>query len=252
MNVKKSLPEVTSGRFLSLMAGVSLTGVVLWLTSAAVAAPFQAAQAKPATEGSEAEESLEPAQVSLTKSRVYVFVDKTGFGHQHGIEGRLKSGNVNLGALEDAGELVFDMRSFDGDTDAARRYVGLQGSTDLSTRRQVTDNMKNAQILNVAQYPTATFAIKSATSTDRKSSKGIPLYELTGNFTLRGKQSPLKFEAEAETKDGFTHIRGHFSILQTQYGITPFRKALGTIGVADQLVIHGDLWVAAEESAAVK
>ena len=187
-------------------------------------------------------------RICRKKSRVYVFVDKTGFGHQHGIEGRLKSGHVKLGASADAGEFVFDMTSFDGDSDAARRYVGLEGSTDLSTRRQVNDNMKGAAILNVAQFPTATFAIKSATRLEKKSRAGAALYEFTGEFTLRGKQRPLKFEAEVESKDGFAHVRGRFNVLQTQYGITPFRKAFGTIGVADQLTIHGDLWVAAEEA----
>ena len=214
-------------------------------TNAVVARPQQTVATANAND---VPEELEPSQVSLKKSRVYVFVDKTGFGHQHGIEGRLKSGQVTLGAVESAGEFVFDMTSFDGDSDAARRSVGLEGSTDLSTRRQVNDNMKGATILNVAQYPTATFAIKSATLLDKKSRTGAALYEFAGGFTLRGKQRPLKFEAEVETKDQLLHIRGRFNVLQTEYGITPFRKAFGTIGVADQLTIHGDLWVAPEKS----
>jgi polyisoprenoid-binding protein YceI len=123
------------------------------------AQPQQARDARKQAEAVEAEQ-LEPHQVSVQKSRVYIFVDKTGLGHQHGVEGRLKSGSLTLGAVEEAGEIVFDMNSFDADTDAARRYVGLSGSTDASTRRQVNDNMKNTSILNVAQFPTATFAIQ--------------------------------------------------------------------------------------------
>jgi polyisoprenoid-binding protein YceI len=104
--------------------------------------------------------------------------------------------------------------------------------------------MKNTAILNVGQFPTATFAIKSATLLEKKSRAGAPLYELIGEFTLRGKTRPIKLEAEAEQKDNMMHVRGRFAILQTQYGITPFRKALGAVGVADQLIIHGDLWIA--------
>jgi polyisoprenoid-binding protein YceI len=140
------------------------------------------------------------------------------------------------------------MTSFDADTDVARKYLGLQGSTEYSTRQQVNENMKNTSILNVAQFPTATFQIKSATLMDKKTAKGLAMYELVGQFTLRGKTRPLKFQAEVETKNGMAHVRGRFNILQTQYGITPFRKALGTIGVADQLTIHGDLWVAVENA----
>jgi polyisoprenoid-binding protein YceI len=182
-------------------------------------------------------------------SRVYIFVDKTGLGHQHGVEGKLSSGTVNLGAVEQGGEFVFDMKSFDADTDAARRYLGLSGSTDASTRQQVNQNMRAASILNVNQFPTAKFAIKSATASKKKSRDGSPIYEFVGEFTLRGRTQPLKFEAEVETKDNMAHVKGKFAILQTQYGITPFRKALGAVGVADQLVIHGDLWVAVEPAA---
>jgi polyisoprenoid-binding protein YceI len=229
--------------FLSLVLGVAF----LFVHPVSRAEPQQASKARKPAEPAEAEQ-LEPHQISVQKSRVYIFVDKTGLGHPHGVEGRLKSGSLTLGAVEDAGELVFDMNSFDADTDAARRYVGLSGSTDASTRRQVNDNMKNTSILNVGQFPTAKFAIKSATLLEKKSRSGSPLYELTGDFTLRGKTRPIKFEAEGEVKDNMIHVRGRFAILQTQYGITPFRKALGAVGVADQLIIHGDLWIASGDA----
>jgi polyisoprenoid-binding protein YceI len=236
---------VRAGSFLvlSLVLGISFA----FVHSVSLAEPQQPGKLRKQAEPVEAEQ-LEPHQISVRKSRVYIFVDKTGLGHPHGVEGRLKSGSLTLGAGEEAGELVFDMNSFDADTDAARRYVGLSGSTDASTRRQVNDNMKNTSILNVGQFPTATFAIKSATLLEKKSRAGAPLYELTGEFTLRGKTRPIKFEAEAEQKDNMTHVHGRFAILQTQYGITPFRKALGAVGVADQLIIHGDLWIASGDA----
>lgn len=232
---------VRAGSFLVLSLALGVAFVFVHAVS--LAEPQQAGKVQRQAEPVEAEQ-LEPHQISVQKSRVYIFVDKTGLGHQHGVEGRLKSGSLTLGAVEEAGEIVFDMNSFDADTDAARRYVGLSGSTDASTRRQVNDNMKNTSILNVGQFPTATFAIKSATLLEKKSRSGSPLYELTGEFTLRGKTRPIKLEAEAEQKDNMMHVRGRFSILQTQYGMTPFRKALGAVGVADQLIIHGDLWIA--------
>jgi hypothetical protein len=36
-------------------------------------------------------------------------------------------------------------------------------------------------------------------------------------------------------------VRGNFSILQTQYGIRPYSKAFGAVGVADRLTIYGDI-----------
>ena len=40
------------------------------------------------------------------------------------------------------------------------------------------------------------------------------------------------------------HLRGGFTLLQSQFGITPFTKAFGAVGVADELKVYGDLWVA--------
>ena len=183
-------------------------------------------------------------QINVKKSRVFAFVEKTGLGHQHGVEGRLKSGFIQLGAEQDAGSLVFDMTSFDADTDAARNYLGLEGSTSSSTREQVNSNMRGTPILNVREFPTATFSIQSAKLVTDKDTNGKSRYELSGDFMLRGKKRPLKFVAEVQQKDGMNHVTGQFSILQTQYGITPFKKALGAVGVADRLTIHGDLWLA--------
>jgi hypothetical protein len=40
-------------------------------------------------------------------------------------------------------------------------------------------------------------------------------------------------------------LRGKCSIRQTDFGITPYSTGLGVIGVADELVIHADIWIAA-------
>ena len=53
-----------------------------------------------------------PGDVDTERSRVYIFVGKTGFGHDHAIVGRLASGRVVLDAPQNAGQLVFDMPSF--------------------------------------------------------------------------------------------------------------------------------------------
>lgn len=184
--------------------------------------------------------------VDLQKSRSYIFVGKTGLGHEHGVEGKLASGRVNLGANSDAGQLVFDMKSFDADTSAARRYVRLAGVTDASTRQQVNANMKGPAVLDVRRYPTATFRIDSARELREKSRGGEVQYELAGEFTLHGVKRPLRLTVEAITEGSVTRLRGSFQIRQTQFGITPFSKAFGAIGVTDQLRIYGDIYLDAD------
>src|SRR5690349_4637563 len=59
---------------------------------------------------------LEAGDLYLPNSHVYVFVGKTGLGHEHGVVGQLKQGHINLAAPREAGTLVFDMGSFTADT----------------------------------------------------------------------------------------------------------------------------------------
>ena len=55
---------------------------------------------------------LSPGEIDLRVSRVYILVGKTGLGHEHGIEGRIKSGVLSLGATANAGQIVFDTTTF--------------------------------------------------------------------------------------------------------------------------------------------
>ena len=221
------------------------------LTVAAVS-PYAQAQAprsrsKVAASQEIAKANAEPGQIDLTRSRVYVSVDKTGLGHEHGIEGKIKSGGIQFGATAGAGTIEFDMASFAADTDRARKYVGLQGNTSESTRQQVNKNMLGADVLNVAKYPTATFAIESALH--KKTKQGTPVVELKGEFTLHGKSRPLTLYAQLSQQNDQWNLRGDFTIRQTEFGITPYSAALGTVGVADQLKIFGDLWIAGDAAA---
>jgi hypothetical protein len=204
----------------------------------------QAAPAPQNTQQEKPKEEYHPGDIFLKASRVYTLVGKTGLGHEHGVVGLLKSGTLHLGAEKEAGQMVFDMTSFQADTAAARKYVGLEGTSSESTQEQVTANMVGEQVLNVAKYPTATFVIHSALQYEKPSKRGLPQYILKGEFTLHETTRPLEFLVEVEMSKGWQHVRGGFRILQSEYGITPFTKAFGAVGVADQLTIWGDAWVA--------
>lgn len=225
--------------------------IVAKLFAMALAATQVAAQS-PSTSSNSAQVAKQQAQyhagdVYLKASHVYVLVGKTGLGHEHGVVGSLAGGTLHLGAQESAGELVFDMQSFVADTDAARRYVGLEDSSSASTQKQVTENMLGPNVLNVVKYPTATFRVDSAEQYAKPSKRGLPQYLLKGEFTLHDTTRPLEFLVEVDMSKGWQHVRGGFRINQSDYGIKPFTKAFGAIGVADQLTIWGDAWVAPTE-----
>jgi len=195
--------------------------------------------------------TFSPGQINLGKSRVFAHVGKTGFGHEHGVVGLIKQGTLKLGAEKNGGQLIFDMASFRADTDAARRYVGLSGTTNDSTKQKVNANMRGSGVLDIRRYPTAAFTLKSSRLLPEKSKRGLPQYRLDGSFTLHGVTRRVKIIADAEPKGGWIHLRGGFVMLQTKYGITPFSKAFGAIGITDQLKIWGDIWIAGPQGVTV-
>lgn len=196
------------------------------------------------------QKQLQPGEIDVSASRVYILVGKTGLGHEHGVVGRLKSGSISLGGAPAAGLLEFDMTSFVADTAAARKYVGLTGTTSESTAQSVTKNMLGASVLNVARYPTATFAIDSVRPLKKQRFQDPQRYQLDGEFTLHGTARKIRVIAESEGANGLVHLRGSFAILQSEFGITPYSQAFGAVGVADRLEIWGDLWLAPEKDAA--
>lgn len=195
-------------------------------------------------ENSVTQSSLPTGTINTSSSRVYTYVGKTGFGHEHAVEGKIKAGSLNLGARSNAGKIIFDMTTWRADTPQARKYIGLGGTTSASTQKEVNANMLGSAVLNVQKYPTATFEINSAIPLKQKSSSGKDLYQLSGKFTLHGVARKMNIVAEvSETKAAY-HLKGNFSILQSHYGITPFSKAFGAVGVTDQLKIFGEIEVA--------
>lgn len=185
-------------------------------------------------------------EIDTQSSRTYIHVRKTGFGHEHAVVGRIKKGEIHLGASKNAGKIVFDMTGLAAGTAEARRYIGLKGTASASTARKVTANMLGKDVLNVGQFPTATFTVKSALPLKQKSSDGHTRYQLEGTFTLHGVTRPLKLTVEANEKGGKVRLRGGFSILQTSFGITPYSKAFGAVGVADKLTIYGEIDIVKE------
>ena len=187
-----------------------------------------------------------PRAVDLAASRVYVLVGKSGLvGHVHAVEGRLAAGQVTLGAREQAGVLVFDMRSFLVDTPAARRMLGVQGDVDAATQQQTNANMLGPEVLDVARHPTARFDIRSALPVARPEPGKPTAYDFVGTFTLRGAARPLTLVARTEETGAGVRLRGGFQIRQTDFGMKPYAKFGGMVGVADELKIWSDIVLAA-------
>lgn len=189
-------------------------------------------------------DQLPSGTIDLERSRVYVFVDKKGAGHQHGVEGRLSGGTFMLGRTEQAGKLKFDMKSFLADTSAARRRVGLAEDIEADEQADITTTMRGASVLDATAHPTAEFVIASARPLPPQAGRTGTPYQIDGEFELHGVRQPLTFTAFAEQTTAGIRLQGEFVFKQTDFGIRPFKKFLGAVGVADQLKVYGELWIA--------
>src|SRR5690242_6960323 len=110
------------------------SGILCWTTVAAAVmavatlSPSVIAQRPASPEKRSAKATLKPGEIDVEMSRVYVLVGKKGLGHEHGVEGKIKSGSIDLKSDKDPGAIEFDMESFVADTDEARKYVELKGA----------------------------------------------------------------------------------------------------------------------------
>jgi len=187
--------------------------------------------------------SLQPGELNTDFSRVYIFVDRTtSLGHTHGIEGKLKSGSL-VADGKSPGELIFDMRAFEADTETARKVFSIEKDLDAGTKKKVNENMLGPEILNVKEYPIARLEKVTLSPTGKTSRRKLPEFSLEGDFTLHKTSHRIQALCDLEQKDGWHHVRGTFKILQTDYGIKPYSKMLGAVGIKDELVIYGDLWL---------
>lgn len=227
-----------------LQIGLLIVCALLIFQSAFLAAPAEAQQtASQQSASQQTPAATKPGDVNLEYSRVFIFVDRTtSLGHTHGVEGKLKSGRLSINAKE-PGSLVFDMKSFIADTETARKVLNVESTIDEATRRKVNENMLGPEILNVNRYPEAKFENIRVTATGKTSNRKLPEYILEGDFTLHKTTRHLQIRCDLEEKDGWHHVRGSFKILQTDYGIKPYTKMLGAVGIKDELMILGDIWL---------
>jgi polyisoprenoid-binding protein YceI len=223
--------------------------ILLFAVVAALAHGASLALSDPPAARAEASKEWQPGDLDTDTSRVYIVVKKRRLGHDHAIVGRMREGQLPIAENQATGKIVFDMKSFWADSDAARAYLKFTGTTDAATQQAVTDNMLGADVLNVAEFPTAEFAIKNVSAVAEKSRLGKPQKRLDGDFTLHGVTKPIQVLAEVEEKDGWLHLLGKFSIQQSDFGIKPYSAGLGAVGIQNTLEITGDLRIAMERKA---
>jgi len=201
----------------------------IFLTSCGGSDAVTATEAQETAEATaEAVEYAVNTNVSTTTWRGFkVFQDTTKpeSGH-YGIV-KMKEGSVTVkNGLLESGNFVADMNTFESE----------DLNEDLDTKAKLDGHLKAADFLDVAQYPTSTFVVTSAT----KLESGDYNTEISGNLDFRGAPKNITFKANVNEADGKVTIKSEeFKINRQDFGIT--YKGGGDSVIKDDVILQLDV-----------
>ncbi|MBI1766442.1 MAG: YceI family protein [Acidobacteria bacterium] len=173
--------------------------------------------------------TLVPAESSFT-----VFVAKagllSGIAHDHNIGVKGFSGEINVpGASFDAGSVQLEVQT---------ESLTLLDNISEKDRAEITKNMRGA-VLETAKFPKVVFRSTSLTGFTPKENGAS--FTLNGDLTLHGITKRLALPVTVVQTGQTLRITGQYTLHQTDFGITPYSAALGTIKVKNDVVIKFNL-----------
>lgn len=169
--------------------------------------------------------SVDPA-----RSKIVINVSKEGafkaFGHDHVVD-----------AKEISGQVQFDPQKIE--ESSVRLRIPTKSITVVDPgesekdRHEVQATMESEKVLDVTKFPEITFT-SSGVSAAKKTSDGWEL-TLAGKLKLHGVEKQVSLPLHVHSENAEVRGEGEFSILQTDYGITPVKVGGGTVKVKDKL-----------------
>lgn len=115
------------------------------------------------------------------------------------------------------------------------RVVTADDSSDIP---EITAAMRE-HVLQVDSFPQIAFASTQAIV-------GDGTVHLCGDLTMLGTTRPVDMHVALDVTPAILHVQGTFTIKQTDLGIRPYRAALGTIKVKDDVTFVLDVRAVAE------
>lgn len=172
-------------------------------------------------------------KIDSAKSKVEIHVAKDGFlkafGHDHLVTATQFSGEVQVNSSKMEDSAV----SFTADSAALKVVDPGESEKD---RDEVQTTMLGAQVLDVTRYPKIEFsstAVKVSSSTNGKWE-----LQVTGMLTLHGTQKPVTLPVHALIADnGVLTCDTEISLLQSDFGMAPYKAAGGAVRVKDKLAL---------------
>jgi polyisoprenoid-binding protein YceI len=172
-----------------------------------------------------------PYTIDSQQSKIEIQVAKDGFlkafGHDHLVSATRYSGEIQF----DSDKMENSLVTFALDTASLKVIDPGESEKD---RAEVQETMLGKDVLDAAQYPQIKFA--SSTLKSKPGNGGAFDLQVEGTLTLHGTSKPITVPVRLQVEpDGKLTADAEVSLLQSDFGIMPYKAVGGTVKVKDKL-----------------
>lgn len=155
-----------------------------------------------------------------------------GFGHSHVISMNDIYGRMVIAEdpAESSVELTIPVESFDVDIEALRLEEGeaFEKPVPDKAKRGTRKNMLGEKLLDSSSFSTVTVRSNAWTGE-------LPDILVIAEFTVRDQTNVLEFPASVTVTGDQIVVTGSLTVTHGQLGLRPFKAALGTLRVRDEM-----------------
>jgi polyisoprenoid-binding protein YceI len=99
----------------------------------------------------------------------------------------------------------------------------------MTSIEKLTNHLRSPDFFDARQYPEATF---KTSKIERMPNANAPMFQVTGNLTIRDVTKAISFPANIRISDGGVVLESKFKIKRSQFGMT-----FGSDRVVDEVSI---------------
>ncbi|MBI3185205.1 MAG: YceI family protein [Myxococcales bacterium] len=120
----------------------------------------------------------------------------------------------------------------------ASSLVDHQPKLSEENRAEVRDQVRSPLVLDADRHPSIRFTSERVTVRARDEAGRPTAAEVRGTLELHGRARPLTVPLRLAWTERSLRAEGNLRFLQSDFGIRPFRRALGSIAVKDEVEVE--------------
>lgn len=168
-------------------------------------------------------------QLSPQIGTLTLYTTREGFGSRAGHDLTLVANSWSGVARREEGRISVEVTVDPGDLSVKDGQGGARSLTD-SDRRDIEKNLRE-KVLETGSHAGIAFRSTEVTTLDDTDDR-LRL-TVSGTLSLHGQEQPLDVDVDIHRNADGIIVRGNARIVQTRWGIRPYRAFMGALKVAD-------------------